>query len=248
MTKRLLDVIGAGIALIIFAPFALIVGLGLWIMLGWPVLFIHPRAGLHGQVFQLVKFRTMREAFDAQGRPLPDEQRLTRFGAFLRATSLDELPELWNVLKGDMSLVGPRPLLVDYLPLYSPEQARRHDVRPGITGWAQVNGRNAISWNEKLRHDVWYVDHRSLVLDLKILALTLVKVVRAENIRQEGYATMEPFRGANGGFDEHTVDLGTTDPLRPRQTGSRLPSSPTDVRASTESFRTIGRERNGAAS
>lgn len=198
MAKRLLDVVGALLVLVLLAPVIIATGVCVWATLGRPVLFIHPRAGLHGRVFELIKFRTMREAVDPDGRALPDEQRLTRFGAFLRATSLDELPELWNVLKGDMSLVGPRPLVVDYLPLYSAEQARRHDVRPGITGWAQINGRNAISWDEKFRYDVWYVDHRSLVLDLKILARTLIKIVRAEGIRQEGQATMERFRGSKG--------------------------------------------------
>lgn len=179
MTKRLLDVIGAGIALIIFAPFALIVGLGLWIMLGWPVLFIHPRAGLHGQVFQLVKFRTMREAFDAQGRPLPDEQRLTRFGAFLRATSLDELPELWNVLKGDMNVVGPRPeqptIFADLR-----EQIHRYPARqkvlPGITGWAQVNqgyGQNLDDVKVKLDLDLEYLERKSAWEDFKIMARTI---------------------------------------------------------------------------
>jgi len=198
MRKRLLDVVGSSVALVLVAPLMLVVGIGVWVTLGRPVLFVHPRTGRHGRTFALIKFRTMREAFDAHGRPLPDEQRLTRLGALLRSTSLDELPELWNVLKGDMSLVGPRPLTVDYLPLYSPQQARRHEVRPGITGWAQINGRNALSWEDKFCCDVWYVDHRTLALDLEILARTLIKVVRAEGIRQEGQATMERFRGSGG--------------------------------------------------
>jgi lipopolysaccharide/colanic/teichoic acid biosynthesis glycosyltransferase len=195
MTKRLFDVTGAGLALLLLAPLLLGVALLVRWRLGRPVLFVQERPGLHGRPFRLVKFRTMTDARGPDGTLLPDAARLPRFGRMLRATSLDELPELWNVLRGDMSLVGPRPLLMDYLPLYSPEQARRHEVRPGLTGWAAVNGRNATSWEERFRLDVWYVDHRSFRLDLKILALTLVKVVRREGISAAGEATMPPFRG-----------------------------------------------------
>jgi len=163
--------------------------------LGSPVLFRQTRPGLHGQSFKMVKFRTMTDARDAAGQLLPDAVRLTPFGRWLRATSLDELPELWNVFKGDMSLVGPRPLLMEYLPLYSPEQARRHEVRPGITGWAQVNGRNAISWDDKFALDVWYVQRQTLLLDLKILWMTLVKVFKREGISAAGEATMPKFTG-----------------------------------------------------
>lgn len=202
MMKRGFDLVVAGTALIVLSPLLLVVAVLVRLDLGAPVLFWQLRPGLHGRPFRMVKFRTMRNACDAQGRPLPDEQRLTRFGRFLRSTSLDELPELWNVVKGDMSLVGPRPLLMEYLPLYTPEQARRHEVRPGITGWAQVNGRNALSWEDKFRLDVWYVDHRSLWLDLKILALTVRKVLAREGISAAGEATMPRFRGrapASGG-------------------------------------------------
>ncbi len=163
--------------------------------LGSPVLFTQVRPGLHGKPFRMVKFRTMTDARDATGALLTDAQRLTPFGRFLRASSLDELPELWNVLRGEMSLVGPRPLLMEYLPLYSPEQARRHKVRPGITGWAQVNGRNAISWADKFALDVWYVDNHSLWLDLRILWLTVRKVVVRDGISAEGEATMPRFEG-----------------------------------------------------
>lgn len=164
--------------------------------LGSPVFFRQTRPGLHGKSFNMVKFRTMTDACGPDGVLLPDAVRLTSFGRFLRATSLDELPELWNVLKGDMSLVGPRPLLMEYLPLYSPEQARRHNVRPGITGWAQVNGRNALSWEDKFALDVWYVDHRTLWLDVKILWLTVKKVLVREGISAAGEATMSKFTGA----------------------------------------------------
>jgi lipopolysaccharide/colanic/teichoic acid biosynthesis glycosyltransferase len=194
--KLLFDVVVAAAALLAGALLLLAVALAVRLVLGRPVLFVQERPGLHGAPFRLVKFRTMRAAaVDASGRPLPDEARLTRLGRFLRATSLDELPELWNVLKGEMSLVGPRPLLMQYLPLYTPEQARRHEVLPGITGWAQVNGRNALSWEDKFRLDVWYVDNRSFRLDLKILWLTAVKVFRREGISQEGHATAEAFKG-----------------------------------------------------
>ena len=163
--------------------------------LGRPVFFRQTRPGLHGRQFEMVKFRTMTDARGPDGKLLPDAERLTAFGRFLRASSLDELPELWNVLKGDMSLVGPRPLLMEYLPLYSPEQARRHEAHPGITGWAQVNGRNALSWEEKFKLDVWYVDHRSLWLDVKILCLTVRKVLVREGISADGEATMSKFTG-----------------------------------------------------
>jgi lipopolysaccharide/colanic/teichoic acid biosynthesis glycosyltransferase len=164
--------------------------------MGSPVLFCQLRPGLHGKPFKMVKFRTMLDAVDYKGCPLPDNERLTGLGRFLRSTSLDELPELWNVVKGEISLVGPRPLLMEYLPLYTPEQARRHEVRPGITGWAQVNGRNALSWEEKFALDVWYVDHQSLWLDIKIIALTLWKVVRRDGISAAGEATMPRFTGS----------------------------------------------------
>jgi lipopolysaccharide/colanic/teichoic acid biosynthesis glycosyltransferase len=180
--------------------------------MGSPVLFRQVRPGYLGRPFRMYKFRTMRDARRPDGRPLPDVERLTAFGKFLRSTSLDELPELWNVLKGDMSLVGPRPLLPDYLPLYSHEQARRHDVKPGITGWAQVNGRNAIGWEEKLALDVWYVDHRSLPLDLRILFLTLKKVFLREGIDQGEGVTMERFRGTEAGAlvdEENDVEIAS---------------------------------------
>ena len=196
--KRLLDLALAVPALVVLSPVIAVTAGLVRARLGSPVLFRQPRPGLHGRPFQLLKFRTMLDVVDASGEPLPDEQRLTAFGRRLRATSLDELPTLWNVVRGDMSLVGPRPLLMEYLPRYTPEQARRHDVRPGITGWAQVNGRNAISWDEKFRLDVWYVDHRSLRLDLRILWTTLRKVFVREGISHPGHATMEKFRGPGG--------------------------------------------------
>ena len=193
--KRLLDILGSGLGLVLLCPVILVVALLIRRRMGRPVFFCHTRPGLHGRPFEMLKFRTMREATDASGRPLPDAERLTGLGRFLRATSLDELPELWNVLRGEMSLVGPRPLLMEYLPLYSPLQARRHEVRPGVTGWAQVNGRNAISWDEKFALDVWYVDNQSLWLDLRILWLTLCRVVRREGISAAGEATMPRFTG-----------------------------------------------------
>jgi lipopolysaccharide/colanic/teichoic acid biosynthesis glycosyltransferase len=193
--KRLADIFISCSALVVLSPILGACALAVRRSVGSPVLFRQERPGLHGRPFRMVKFRTMREAIDKQGNPLPDSERLTRVGQFLRATSLDELPELWNVLRGDMSLVGPRPLLMEYLPLYSPEQARRHDVRPGVTGWAQINGRNALSWEEKFALDVWYVDNRSFLLDVKILLLTVKKVIVREGISQEGQATMEKFRG-----------------------------------------------------
>ena len=165
----------------------------IWWKLGKPILFAQVRPGLKGSPFRLYKFRTMKNIYDKQGRLLPDEERLTGLGRFLRSTSLDELPELWNVLKGDMSIVGPRPLLMQYLERYTPEQARRHEVKPGITGWAQVNGRNAISWEEKFKLDVWYVDNGSMWLDLKIIGMTAWKILKREGISQEGQATAEEF-------------------------------------------------------
>ncbi len=194
--KRGVDVLAAALGLVVLAPLlALLAALVRW-RLGAPVLFRQVRPGLGGRPFELIKFRTMTDARDAGGRLLPDAVRLTGFGKFLRQTSLDELPELWNVLKGEMSLVGPRPLLMEYLPRYSPEQARRHEVRPGLTGWAQVNGRNAISWPEKFKLDVWYVDHVSAMLDVKIIGMTIKSVMRREGINQQNHATAMPFRGS----------------------------------------------------
>lgn len=193
--KRSFDLVVALSLILIASPLLVVVGLFVCAILGRSVFFVQTRPGLHGLPFQLYKFRTMADVRDADGQPLPDERRLNSFGRFLRSTSLDELPELWNVLKGDMSLVGPRPLLMEYLPLYSPEQARRHEVRPGITGWAQVNGRNAISWEERFRLDVWYVDHQSIWLDLKILWLTAISVFSRHGINEPGQATMSKFTG-----------------------------------------------------
>jgi sugar transferase EpsL len=195
LVKRLFDLLLTCISLVLLAPVMLVLSILVAIRLGFPLLFRQERPGYKGEVFTIYKFRTMRNERDSQGNLLPDDQRLTRLGRFLRSTSLDELPELINVLRGEMSLVGPRPLLVQYLPLYSPEQARRHDVLPGITGWAQVHGRNAITWQDKFALDVWYVDHWSFWLDLKIIALTVVKVLRREGISQPGQATAEPFQG-----------------------------------------------------
>lgn len=193
--KRLADLIGATLLLTVFLPMILLIAVLLWIIQGPPVLFVQIRPGLNGMPFKFYKFRTMTDKRDKNGELLPDGVRLTSLGRFLRRFSLDELPQLWNVVKGDMSLVGPRPLLMEYLPLYNPEQVRRHEVKPGITGWAQVNGRNAISWGEKFALDVWYVDNRSFWLDFKILWLTLVKVIKREGINQQGQATMEKYRG-----------------------------------------------------
>ena len=194
--KRLTDLGIALTALALLWPVLLCLALLVWLKLGVPAFFRQTRPGLHGRPFQLIKFRTMRDAFDAQGNSLPDAERLTRFGRWLRATSLDELPELWNVLKGDMSLVGPRPLLMEYLPLYTAAQARRHEAKPGITGWAQVNGRNSLSWEEKFELDVWYVDHLSFLLDIKIILLTIKKVLLREGISAQGEATMPRFTGS----------------------------------------------------
>ncbi|SFQ10978.1 Sugar transferase involved in LPS biosynthesis (colanic, teichoic acid) [Geopseudomonas sagittaria] len=196
MIKRLFDILASACGLLLLSPVIAIVAWQISRKLGSPVLFRQVRPGLNGKPFEMVKFRTMRDALDADGNPLPDSERMTPFGSFLRSSSLDELPELWNVLKGDMSLVGPRPLLMEYLPLYSPEQYRRHEVRPGVSGWAQVNGRNALSWEEKFKLDVWYVDNRSLWLDLKVIFLTLKKVVVREGISAEGEVTMAKFTGA----------------------------------------------------
>ena len=195
--KRVLEFIIALFALILFSPVLLIVAGLVRFKLGSPIFFCQPRVGLNGKVFKMIKFRTMKDAYDDNGEPLPDSERLTPFGQFLRRTSLDELPELINVLTGNMSLVGPRPLLVEYLPLYSEEQMKRHNVRPGVTGYAQVNGRNNITWTKKFELDVYYVENFSLWLDLKILFQTVAKVLRQADINQEGNVTMEKFNGMN---------------------------------------------------
>ena len=194
--KRLFDVIGALSGIFLLAPIMLIVALMVLILLGRPVLFSQTRPGQDGKLFKIFKFRTMSDHKCAEGELLSDDQRLGSFGSLLRSTSLDELPELFNVLIGDMSLVGPRPLLVEYLPLYTREQARRHEVRSGITGWAQVNGRNAISWEERFELDVWYVDHHSFCLDLKIILMTMLKVFKREGVSQDGHVTMSKFTGS----------------------------------------------------
>jgi sugar transferase EpsL len=194
--KRIFDLALAIPALVLLAPVMGLVALAVRWRLGAPVLFRQMRPGLHGAPFMLFKFRTMTNERDAAGNLVPNDQRLTRLGRLLRSTSLDELPELWNVLRGEMSLVGPRPLLVEYLPLYSPDQARRHEAMPGITGWAQVSGRNALTWEQKFDLDVWYVDHRSFLLDLRILLMTVWKVCKREGIGHEGHATMVPFSGS----------------------------------------------------
>ncbi|HEY0594178.1 sugar transferase [Sphingopyxis sp.] len=193
--KRFVDLTLAGGALLLLSPLLLVLA---WLIrrdMGAPVLFRQVRPGIGGRPFEMLKFRTMRDASGPDGQPLPDADRLTPFGRMLRAASLDELPELWNVIKGEMSLVGPRPLLMEYLPRYSAEQARRHDVRPGLTGWAQVNGRNALSWEQKFALDVWYVDNRSFALDMKILWMTVAKVLRRDGINADGEATMPKFEG-----------------------------------------------------
>ncbi|WP_085942837.1 sugar transferase [Alloalcanivorax dieselolei] len=197
MIKRLLDVVCVSIGMFLLSPVILAICLLIRMKLGKPVFFRQHRPGVNGKVFEMVKFRTMTDERDENGELLPDDVRLTKFGAFLRSTSLDELPELINVLKGDMSLVGPRPLLMEYLPLYSERQYRRHEVRPGITGWAQINGRNALSWDEKFELDVWYVENRSLWLDIKILFLTVLKVVKRDGISHGGEATMPKFTGSD---------------------------------------------------
>ena len=197
MIKRAFDLCAATLLLLIVAPVLLLLGLVSRVLFGSPVLFRQERAGLHGRPFVMYKLRTMTDARDEHGHLLPDAERLTRFGRLLRSFSLDELPELINVIRGDMSLVGPRPLLMRYLDRYTPEQARRHDVRPGITGWAQVNGRNALTWEQKFTLDVWYVDHRSLWLDLGIIAMTVWKGISREGISQPGYATAQEFMGSS---------------------------------------------------
>jgi sugar transferase EpsL len=194
--KRAIDFSVALIAVVVFSPLFLVLPVLIRLKMGSPVVFTQERPGLHGKVFRIYKYRTMTDARDADGHLLPDADRLTPLGALMRKLSLDELPQLFNVLKGELSLVGPRPLLVRYLPLYSPEQARRHDVMPGITGWAQVNGRNAISWEERFALDVWYVDHWSLALDFKILALTVLKVVKRSDVSAAGHVTMPEFLGS----------------------------------------------------
>ncbi|WP_028964915.1 sugar transferase [Sphingomonas phyllosphaerae] len=195
--KRAIDIAGALTGLVCLSPVIAATAVAIRITMGSPVFFRQARPGLGGRPFTMIKFRTMANAHDAAGRPLPDSQRLTRIGRLLRSTSLDELPELWNVLVGDMSLVGPRPLLTAYLDRYSPDQARRHDVKPGVTGWAQINGRNAISWDEKFALDLWYVDHRSTLLDLRILFATVRQVVWRKGINSSEAATMPEFTGNN---------------------------------------------------
>lgn len=201
-SKRTLDIVVSFIGLILLSPLFLLLYFKIKKEMGTPVIFSQIRPGRDGKPFRMYKFRSMKDATDQDGNPLPDADRITPFGAKLRTTSLDELPELWNVLKGEMSLVGPRPLLMEYLPLYSTEQYRRHEVRPGITGWAQVNGRNAISWEEKFEYDVWYVDSQSFLLDIKILLLTIKKVFVKEGISAEGEVTMTKFTGSQN-IEEH---------------------------------------------
>jgi lipopolysaccharide/colanic/teichoic acid biosynthesis glycosyltransferase len=193
MAKRLIDILAAAAVLAALSPIYLAIAVAVCLAMGWPPLFAQTRAGRHGHLFAIYKFRSMTRAVDGAGKPLPDELRLTPLGRFLRRTSLDELPELINVLKGDMSLVGPRPLLPEYLPYYTAEQARRHDMRPGITGLAQISGRNDLSWDERFRIDAWYVDHASLWLDLKIIARTFAIVLRGKGISAPGHATMPRF-------------------------------------------------------
>jgi len=203
--KRALDLVFVVPALLLLSPALVFIALFVRFSLGTPIFLRQKRPGLHRRPFTLLKFRSMTEACDSHGNLLPDEQRLIRFGQFLRRTSLDELPELINVLKGEMSLVGPRPLLMQYLERYTPEQARRHEVKPGVTGWAQVKGRNALTWEEKFALDVWYVDHRSFWLDLRIILLTVWKVLQQEGISQPGHATMEEFRGSAESRARHTT-------------------------------------------
>lgn len=202
MSKRLFDVMVAAISLLFLLPLLLVLTILVAVNLGRPAFFVQVRPGRGGRPFRILKFRTMLDLFDANAVPLPDEERLTPFGRWLRSTSLDELPELWNVVKGDMSLVGPRPLLMRYVERYTPFQARRQEVRPGITGWAQVKGRNELSWDEKFELDVWYVDNRSFLLDLKILLMTLLQVVRRQGISSVGHATMPEFMGSGADRDK----------------------------------------------
>lgn len=199
MIKRVFDIIASAFGLLLLAPVIAVVALLICQILGSPVLFRQIRPGKDGKPFEMIKFRTMRDAVDAAGKLLPDAERMTPFGSFLRSSSLDELPGLWNVLKGDMSLVGPRPLLMEYLPLYSKAQYRRHEVRPGVTGWAQINGRNALSWEDKFKLDIWYVDNRSIWLDLKILFLTVRKVIVKDGISANEHVTMPVFKGNQDG-------------------------------------------------
>lgn len=203
MTKRMFDILVAALGLLLLSPILLLLIRRIGKDMGKPVFFRQTRPGKNAKPFKMIKFRSMRDAADQDGNPLPDSERITPLGQKLRSSSLDELPELWNVLKGEMSLVGPRPLLMEYVPLYTPEQARRMDVRPGITGWAQVNGRNAISWEEKFKLDLWYLDHRSFLLDLKILWMTTLKVLLRDGISADGDATMPRFKGSKQPqFDE----------------------------------------------
>ncbi len=194
--KRLFDFFASLVALLTLLPVLLVLYVIIAIKMGIPVFFVQARPGMQGNIFKMVKFRSMTEAKGTDGELLPDAQRLPAFGQMLRATSLDELPELWNVLKGEMSLVGPRPLLIEYLDKYTPEQARRHEVRPGVTGWAQVNGRNALSWQDKFALDTWYVDNRTFWLDIKILFMTVKQIFKRDNISQDGHVTMEKFKGS----------------------------------------------------
>lgn len=200
MIKRFFDIIISSLTLVTLLPLISVIALLVRFNLGTPVLFCQTRPGLHGKPFRMYKFRTMLNTTDHTGDLLPTDRRITRFGRFLRSTSLDELPELWNVLKGDMSLVGPRPLLMEYLPLYSVEQYRRHDVRPGVTGWAQVNGRNTLSWEQKFTYDVWYVDNHSLFLDVKIMMLTVCKVASRDGVSAQGHVSMPRFRGGETSY------------------------------------------------
>lgn len=219
-SKRIIDLVLTIPGLIVLTPLILIISFLVWIYHGWPILFRQARPGYGGKIFQIYKFRTMTDARDMQGNLLPDADRLTPFGRFLRATSLDELPELINILRGEMSLVGPRPLLPQYLERYSAEQARRHHVLPGITGWAQVNGRNALSWQEKFTLDVWYVDHWSSALDFKIILLTLMKILQREGINQPGHATAEEFMGNNSSTVPDSEKFGKTQEISSMSTGS----------------------------
>lgn len=195
LSKRLFDLISSLAVLVLLSPIFLLISILVWINLGWPVFFVQKRPGLHGKLFQVIKFRSMLNPLPGENGISSDSLRLTRFGRFLRSTSLDELPELLCIVSGKMSVVGPRPLLISYLDLYSPEQMRRHDVLPGLTGWAQINGRNTLSWNDKFKLDVWYVDHRSFWLDIKIIFLTIWKVLRREGISQEGEVTAREWTG-----------------------------------------------------
>lgn len=193
--KRAIDILGSFLGGLLISPILIIIAILIKIKLGSPIFFTQDRVGKDGKVFKIIKFRTMLEAYDKSGEPLSDKERVTSFGNFLRSTSLDELPELINVLKGDMSLVGPRPLLVEYIDLYSKEQFRRHEVRPGMTGWAQVNGRNNLNWDEKFKMDVEYVDNVNILLDIKILFLTIFKVLKRDGISKDGHVTMDKFKG-----------------------------------------------------